>query len=371
MKAIKNNLFAACVLGLSLSACSPENVQPRNTSDTGPKIGLMEDHPLQAPNCSGYERIDLISEDGSLNVNYCRTGCVGPQPKWGYVELYNTDSVFVINVGLVNGWFVDVAKTKAALANSFTFNTPSGLPNTTNWTTVTVLPRLNRWQFLVPRRTIQAGPDNCFAFAANINVIGRISFIQGWDPNSPRSLWAYNPNWNVAGPKQSPSPYIYPWCWGFCLPEADTLCAVAYARMPTAAGNAGCATLTPNVVGLSSGSLAYAWSTGATSPSISVCPSTTTDYTVTITESPSRQPVAVRTYQVNAVDVRCSPGNSPHHKVYVCHIPPGNPNNPQEICIDWNGVPAHVARFRAPGSNPNQGHDSGCEIGRCGSNPCL
>ena len=91
---------------------------------------------------------------------------------------------------------------------------------------------------------------------------------------------------------------------------------------------------------------------------------------VTITESPSREPVAVYAFDVTSSDISCRSGNSPQHKVWVCHIPPGNPNNPQDICIDWSGVPAHVARFRAPGSNPNQGHDSGCEIGKCGSNPC-
>ncbi|MES2620258.1 MAG: T9SS type A sorting domain-containing protein, partial [Bacteroidota bacterium] len=45
-------------------------------------------------------------------------------------------------------------------------------------------------------------------------------------------------------------------------------------------------------------------------------------------------------------------GNSPG-KVYVCHIPPGNPSNPQLICIGVAGVPAHV---------PLHGGD---RLGRC------
>ena len=30
-------------------------------------------------------------------------------------------------------------------------------------------------------------------------------------------------------------------------------------------------------------------------------------------------------------------------KVVLCHVPPGNPNNKQEICVAWSAVPAHLA----------------------------
>lgn len=39
-------------------------------------------------------------------------------------------------------------------------------------------------------------------------------------------------------------------------------------------------------------------------------------------------------------------------KVLVCHYPPGNPENVQEICISQNAVEAHLAH--------------GCRIGSCG-----
>jgi len=35
-----------------------------------------------------------------------------------------------------------------------------------------------------------------------------------------------------------------------------------------------------------------------------------------------------------------TPGNA--DKVIVCHIPPGNPANAHDICIDPNAVPAHL-----------------------------
>ena len=31
------------------------------------------------------------------------------------------------------------------------------------------------------------------------------------------------------------------------------------------------------------------------------------------------------------------------HKVLICHVPPGNPDNRQEILVDYHAVPAHVA----------------------------
>jgi hypothetical protein len=31
------------------------------------------------------------------------------------------------------------------------------------------------------------------------------------------------------------------------------------------------------------------------------------------------------------------------HKVMICHIPPGNPENAHEIIVDFHAVPAHVA----------------------------
>ncbi len=46
-----------------------------------------------------------------------------------------------------------------------------------------------------------------------------------------------------------------------------------------------------------------------------------------------------------------NPCNNPK-KVIVCHYPPGNPENVQEICISQNAVAAHLAH--------------GCRVGSCG-----
>src|SRR3989304_3135255 len=42
---------------------------------------------------------------------------------------------------------------------------------------------------------------------------------------------------------------------------------------------------------------------------------------------------------VEVIDVRC--GNN-LDKVSLCHLPPGNPQNAQQLCIDANSVPTHL-----------------------------
>jgi len=86
----------------------------------------------------------------------------------------------------------------------------------------------------------------------------------------------------------------------------------------------------------------WSWSpqNGLSNPFISdpiASPSVTTTYTVifmgyngcSISEEVT----------VNVTDVRC--GNN-MKKVLVCHLPPGNPGNPQTICVGAPAVPAHL-----------------------------
>lgn len=62
----------------------------------------------------------------------------------------------------------------------------------------------------------------------------------------------------------------------------------------------------------------------------------------------------------------CHNGNG-QVKVKVCHLPPGNPANMQEICISVSALDAHILEFK-PANNPCMGHHSGCHIGPC--DPC-
>ena len=102
-------------------------------------------------------------------------------------------------------------------------------------------------------------------------------------------------------------------------------------------------TLTVNVSGLS-GPYTYNWSTGETTQSITVSPSSTTTYSVTVTNANGCQ--ATTSKEIFVQNVGCGGG----HKVAMCHIT-GNPDHVVDICIDDNAVPTHLA--------------AGCTLGEC------
>jgi len=93
----------------------------------------------------------------------------------------------------------------------------------------------------------------------------------------------------------------------------------------------------------------YAWSSGDNTANSTVCPSSTTTYTLNVTDQNGC--TASDDVTVCVVDVTCNAGNSNNRKVEVCHIPPGNPNNAHTICINASAVPAHLA--------------IGCQLGAC------
>lgn len=363
-----NKILSIVAIGAFTFGCQSENVKPKTDTPVKPTIGMYAEgpHPEMSPACSDTTTMRLKSADGSYKINYCGlVPCVGPQQDWGKIEIVNGIDSIGIYVTLAIGWFVDACDYRLAPPTAFQVDATTGLPFTpgTDFSNKDVT-NLNRWTLFADRHDISMDPNRFFSLATKLTVV-KMGFLSGVDARSRRTLWACNDEWNVSGSaRQSSSEYILPWQWAFCWPEAQTECAVAYAGLP---GNNGCATLTPDVSGATA-PVSYVWSTGATTSSISACPTAATNYSVSVLDA--NGPYSVTDFQVNVVDASCRSGNSPHHKVWVCHVPPGNPNNRHEICIDWNGVPAHVARFRAPGANPNQGHDSGCEIGRCGSNPC-
>jgi hypothetical protein len=133
-------------------------------------------------------------------------------------------------------------------------------------------------------------------------------------------------------------------------------------------GGSTCAIITATAAPSAVQPVTYTWSNGATGATIQACAAGT--YTVTVVDGNGSS--ASASVEISATNIKCgnSNGNNGFHKVNVCHKPPGNPANVQQICIDWSGVPAHVAAFRDPAMNYQQGHDSGCHIGPCGIVAC-
>ena len=91
----------------------------------------------------------------------------------------------------------------------------------------------------------------------------------------------------------------------------------------------------------------YNWSGqdgGATD--ITVCPTSSTTYTMTATDANGC--TASDDVTVCVIDVRCWAGNSNNQKVQVCHN--FGDNNPHTICVDASAVPAHLAHGDVLGS---------------------
>jgi hypothetical protein len=97
----------------------------------------------------------------------------------------------------------------------------------------------------------------------------------------------------------------------------------------------------------------YSWTDGGigifAGEDINVCPSVSSDYTLTVTDQNGCS--ATDEVHVCVVDVTCFAGNSQNQKVEVCHTPPGNSGNSHTICINESAVAAHLAH--------------GCSLGAC------
>ena len=82
----------------------------------------------------------------------------------------------------------------------------------------------------------------------------------------------------------------------------------------------------------------YQWSNGETSSSITVNPNVSVAYDLTITDVNGCSFDAVNGAEV-LVSNRCGNNNQ---KVVICHVPSGNGENPQTICISPNALDPHM-----------------------------
>jgi hypothetical protein len=106
----------------------------------------------------------------------------------------------------------------------------------------------------------------------------------------------------------------------------------------------------------------YSWSpaAGLNNSGISnpvACPTVTTTYTVTVTDSKGctrTQSITINVLPLSGI-VCSGSGNSV--KFSVCHVPPGNTGNPQNVCISANSINAHL-------TTGSVGHNN-CYLGPC------
>lgn len=381
-------MLVALGLGAVLFGCKPDQVDPsgnKGTKDSGLAGVFDELHPNLDTVCKLADSVYFRSTDGSWNVNVCNDGeffspqvvpCVGPQPRWGSFSMYNgyeyrhdantglTDTIHMLDVDftLAPGIFCVFTDWIFTIDGAAIIDQNTGLPIAgTDWGHMDIDPLRNEWKIRVPIADL---PNPCFDLACKMHTV-QLSLFEGAIAGSDVDLWAVNSNWdNPANEAASVSEYVVRYCPFACLeqPAAETTTECVNVQRGWTGQLAGCATLDATSAGAT-----YTWSTGETTATIDVCPTEDATYSVTVVSGTKTE---ITNYDVKVEDVRCGNPTQPQHKVWVCHVPPGNPNNPQDICIDWDGVPSHVAKYRVAGVNYRQGHDSGCEIGHCGGNPC-
>jgi hypothetical protein len=86
------------------------------------------------------------------------------------------------------------------------------------------------------------------------------------------------------------------------------------------------------------GAVSYLWSTGETTQSITV--TTGGNYSVIGYDANGCPSAAPGTTTVTAINVTCGHNGD---KIILCHVPPGNPGNPQTICVAASAIPHHLA----------------------------
>lgn len=364
---------------LLLAACTAEDVQKESLQSGAPIMAASVDggHPGFDVVCQTLDTLDLMSEDGSMYINKCAgplgiVPCPSNSPQWGFViveEGYqNENGILNLEVVLAPGWYGQAVNWKDFSSTELN-SSVTGIPLIEDdWSSAGINPLKNRFNLTFNTAELPVAPADLVMRinAVKINLYGQVNSL------TATKLWAKNPN--GSNPENSmystASPMATKIVAQRCnevppLPPVEVVetCSALLVGVPDLNS---CMTLNPNTTAIS-GTLSYAWSTGETTASISVCPTTTSNYSVTI--SSDGNPVLDNQFTVNVNDIHCGNGNNSLHKVKVCHYPPGNPANMREICIDWSGVPAHDSNYRPAGAS--QGHDSGCRIGDCGYNPCL
>ena len=94
---------------------------------------------------------------------------------------------------------------------------------------------------------------------------------------------------------------------------------------------------------VSSTAVSYLWSNNAVTQSISVATSGT--YSVTAYDANGCPSVNTPQSQItiDVVDIRCGQGKK---KIILCHVPEGNPGNPQTICVAPSAIPYHLSHHQ-------------------------
>ena len=182
------------------------------------------------------------------------------------------------------------------------------------------------WEFVVHSVSIPGGPalefpgTRSFYFPIPVATLGCQSYIAEM-VISEIDFFGSPYNFQTVWIKGVPTPaggYAFEFCANHCLEVEILASGTCIAELPGYGKTADCVTLTANVTLGTAAS--YLWSTGETTPSITVCPTATTSYTVNVSNGAYLWVPAAVTIGYQTLEAPCGVGGD---KIQICHYPPG------------------------------------------------
>jgi hypothetical protein len=302
----------AIALFLILGGCAKESVVPGNDEITPAADGGNYELP---PLCGGAT-FDLIDGNNTTGT-----------PDYGSVFAGNDANNLFVLTTLGNSWYTNHVYVYYGPTNGIPLNIFGNvdLPNFPHQSTYN--PWGNADLTIVPLNGISG--CNTLVVAAdifNVDFFGNII--------SQRTVF-------LTGP-----PYANNWPGQYCIANCNLDVNIGgCALVLDGAPGRDCSTLTATVAG-NGGPYSYAWSNGATTASITVCPTATTTYSVTVSDAGASS--GNQSFTVNYLDIHCGNGN----KVTYCRVL--NNGNTLEQCLN----PAQAANYFAAGN----GHYGPCNL---------
>ncbi len=380
MKIFKKSILAVLALGLVLFGCKPDSVGPKDTDGDTKIAGAFDDnHPTLDTVCKYADSVlfrSVASGNGQFPASYVVNKCVGSggsaivcanpaiQPNWGSFVMYNGYERPLnqapihwldVDFSLAGGWFCDFSNWQFTTANNLLVDPNTGFPSVgTDWNALVLNPMRNQWKVSI---LINDLPLPCFDMACRMSIL-RVRINGSPNENFRTQVWGINRNWNVSTSEyQSNNEFTIHYCPFACLPEpcstrTNTVCEQVYTGI-TCTNTLNSKTLTADATGAGTAPT-YIWSTGETTPSIMVTPTSNTTYTVTISNGTCAY--RVTTYNLKVTNVACS---VPDPRADFCpgylDVRPGMSFNIRNYvrmrnltAVDWNNV---MFTYTAVGAN--------------------
>ncbi|HEX2900939.1 MAG TPA: hypothetical protein VHS96_14555, partial [Bacteroidia bacterium] len=388
MKRIFQSIAVLCFAGIVLAGCQSENVAPQEGSSG--KVSLAgaagDPHPALDTICQSSDTLFLYREDnGSPVVDKCfgvggvLVPCTATNPmRWGGLVVsegyINNENVIDCNFWMAAGWYCDGNAWDVAPTNGFDFD-QNGVPTITNdWTNILVNPVQNKWQLRMAAADV---PEGSFDLAVRVSAV-RLNLFGAVTPGSETVLWGRNSLWNEPlGKAASNSQWIMHFTPSHCLenqtpaPDTTSICEVVYTGLSCTGNNLNSTVLHP--VATESGVVSFAWDNGATTQDLTVSPTESASYAVTI--KVDGVPTHVVVFNVNVIDVSCTittggggyggNGNSGNHN-HGCNASHSGGNSN----CNHRGHGRNCSGSHAANRSCNGGHTRGCSGNHSNNQTC-